>query len=167
VSINQQTHGIAIIDLGSNTARVVVMHTGPGYSPREIALIALLARYHRQGTPILSEYELLMRDGDDILLTRLAAILRLSEFLERGRNATVDDVAVVWDDDTLHLTLIADEYPAVELWDAERNAASLVESAFNRRAIMDSTAPPAEWSPHHGPDSSDVRPAPQGAQKSR
>jgi hypothetical protein len=35
----------------------------------------------------------------------------------------------------------------VELWDAERNAASLVESAFNRQVIMDSTAAPAEWSP--------------------
>lgn len=54
-----------------------------------------------------------MRDGDELLLARLAAILRLSECLERGRNATVDDVAVVWNDDTLHLTLIAGEYPVV------------------------------------------------------
>ncbi len=119
----------------------------PGYSPREIALIALLTRYHRQGTPTLSEYQLLMHEGDDVLLTRLAAILRLAEYLERGRNATVDDVTVTWDDDSLHLTLIADEYPAVELWDAKRNAAALMTDAFNRRIIFDSTAAPAEWSP--------------------
>ena len=59
----------------------------------------------------------------------------------------VDDVTVTWDDDSLHLTLIADEYPAVELWDAKRNAAALMADAFNRRIIFDSTAAPAEWSP--------------------
>jgi len=76
------------------------------------------------------------------LLEQLAAILRLAEFLERGRNANVDDVTVSWNDDTLRLTLIADEYPAVELWDAERNAADLVESAFGRRLAVESTAVP-------------------------
>ena len=75
-------------------------------------------------------------------MLRLAAILRLAEFLERGRNANVDDVTAVWDDTTLRLTLIADEYPAVELWEAERNAASLMESAFERQLILESTAVP-------------------------
>lgn len=118
----------------------------PGFSPREIGLIALLARYHRSGTPTLSEYELLMQDGDDLLLRRLAAILRLAEFLERGRNATVDDIAVTWNDEMLHLTLIADEYPAIELWEAERNAVDLVQAAFERKIRFDSTATPADWS---------------------
>lgn len=114
----------------------------PGFRPRETALIALMARYHRKGTPSPGDYGLLFGNGDEQLLERLAAILRLAEFMERGRNAIVDDVAVSWDDDTLLLTLIADEYPAVELWETERNAVDLVESAFGRCVHLESTAAP-------------------------
>jgi exopolyphosphatase/guanosine-5'-triphosphate,3'-diphosphate pyrophosphatase len=117
----------------------------PGYSPREIALIALLTRYHRKGDPGIAGYDVLMRDGDDVLLMRLAAILRLAETLERGRNAAIDDVIVTWNDDDLRLTLIADEYPAVELWQTERNAQPLVEEAFERRVLLDSIAAPSDW----------------------
>ena len=116
----------------------------PGFTPRETALIALLARYHRRGKPRISTYRSLLEEGDDVLVRRLSAILRLAEFLERGRNATVDDVAVSWDDGSLRLTLIADEYPAVELWQAEHNALPLVEAAFGRRVLLDSIAAPDE-----------------------
>ena len=118
-----------------------------GFSPREIALIGLLARYHRKGSPDISTYEALLDAEDLSILTRLAAILRLAENLERGRNGIVDDVIVNWGEDYLRLTLIADEYPAVELWETERNALPLVEQAFGRRALVDSIAAPGEW-PH-------------------
>ncbi len=128
-------------------SQTLIVNSGlPGFTPRETALIALLTRYHRQGTPTLSEYILLMKPDDDILLIRLASILRLAEYLERGRNATIDDIAVSWDDANLHLTLVADEYPAVELWEAERNGVALIETAFQRRVRFDTTAAPAEWS---------------------
>ena len=67
----------------------------------------------------------------------LAAILRLAEFLERGRNANVDDIGAHWDDDTLYLTLFADEFPAVEIWEAERNAVDLMSKAFGRRVVVE------------------------------
>ena len=117
----------------------------PGFSPREIALIALLTRFHRKGQPDTSDYKLLLHDDDDVLLIRLAAILRLAECLERGRNAAVDDVIVTLDDDYLHLTLVTDEYPAVEIWQTERNAVPLAETAFKRRVLLDSTAAPSQW----------------------
>ena len=120
-----------------------------GFSPREIALIGLLARYHRKGSPDISTYEALLGADDLAILTRLAAILRLAENLERGRNGVVDDIIVNWGEDYLRLTLIADEYPAVELWETERNALPLVEQAFGRRALVDSIAAPGEW-PHQG-----------------
>jgi exopolyphosphatase/guanosine-5'-triphosphate,3'-diphosphate pyrophosphatase len=116
-----------------------------GYSPREIALIALLARYHRKGTPSCEGYGAILDGDDEVRLRRLAAILRLAEFLERGRNAAVDDVIVSWGDDFLRLTLVADEHPAVELWETERNALPLVEAAFGRPVQLDTIAePPGE-----------------------
>ena len=117
----------------------------PGFSPRESALIALLSRYHRKGTPNVADYSLLLDGEDEILLVRLAAILRVAECLERGRNADVDDVIATWSEERLRLTLISDGYPAVELWQAQRNAADLLEKAFGRAVRFDSFAPPAEW----------------------
>ena len=114
-----------------------------GYTPREIALIGLLARYHRKKDPDTSGYEVLLRAEDEGLVWQLAAILRLAEFLERGRNGNVDDVTARWTDEELRLTLIADTYPAVELWQAERNAVPLVEAAFGRRVVLDSIAAPS------------------------
>ncbi len=127
-------------------SKMLITNRGlPGYSPRETALIALLTRYHRKGKPSISGFEDLLREGDDLLLIRLSAMLRLAEFLERGRNANVDDVNAFWDDKTLRLTVIADEYPAVELWEAEKNGASLMEKAFARQIVLESTAAPDIW----------------------
>ncbi len=122
-------------------SQMLIVTSGlPGFGPREIALIALLARYHRKGTPDPGAYAPLLLPDDGPRLACLAAILRLAEFFERGRNAAVDDVLVSWSDSTLRLTLVADEYPAVELWQAERNAVDLVAEAFGRRVLLDSTA---------------------------
>jgi len=137
-------------------SQTLVEYNGlPGFSPRESAIIALLTRYHRKGNPDISDYELLLERDDEILLTRLAAILRVAECLERGRNADIDDVIATWSDNVLRMTLISDEYPAVELWQAERNAAQLMEDAFTRSVRFDSFAPPLEWPegeqrPSHG-----------------
>ncbi len=124
-------------------SQTLIAYNGlPGFSPREIALIALLARYHRKGTPDVSDYDLILDGDDETLLLRLSAILRLAECLERGRNALVDDVVAAWHDDELRLTLITDEYPAVELWQARRNAIPLVEMAYGRPVHLDSFVPP-------------------------
>lgn len=127
-------------------SQTLIVNSGlPGFTPRETAVIALLTRFHRKGRPVITGWESLLQPGDEERLVRLAAILRLAEFLERGRNATIDDVTAVWDDEALRLTLLADEYPAVELWEAERHAISLVELAFKRRVQLESTAAPDAW----------------------
>lgn len=127
-------------------SQTLIINSGlPGFTPRETAIIALLTRYHRKGRPSVAGYESLLEAGDEARVLQLAAILRLAEFLERGRNANVDDVTAIWDDKTLRLTLIADEYPAVELWEAERNAAALMATAFQRKVLLESTAAPEVW----------------------
>ncbi|MCJ7717589.1 MAG: Ppx/GppA family phosphatase, partial [Anaerolineales bacterium] len=114
----------------------------PGYSPREIALIALLCRYHRKGQPDISDYKLLLNKKDLQILRRLAAILRLAECLERGRNGNITDVITTWDNEQLRITLIANQYPVVELWQASRNASPIMEDAYQKEIIYDSFSPP-------------------------
>jgi hypothetical protein len=45
---------------------------------------------------------------------------------EQGRHGDVNDVTATWNDSWLRLTLIADEYPAAELWQAQMNAVPLM-----------------------------------------
>ena len=52
----------------------------------------------------------------------LAAILRLGENLERGRNGVVDDVIVNWGDDCLRLTLMPTSIPLLSCDRAQRPA---------------------------------------------
>ncbi len=110
----------------------------PGFAPREIALIALAARYHRKGTPAPGEFASLLHRGDETRLLWLASLLRLAEYLERGRAGLVRDVQAHHDKNGLHLTLIADEHPAVELWDAERNALDLLSLAAGLPITLES-----------------------------
>jgi exopolyphosphatase/guanosine-5'-triphosphate,3'-diphosphate pyrophosphatase len=112
----------------------------PGYKPRETALISLLTRYHRKGKPDASGYPGLLRQDDEKRLTCLSALLRTAEYLERGRNAVVSDVRVVWDETCLHLSLAAESSPDVEIWAAERNAAKLMESVFGLRLVFDTVS---------------------------
>ena len=115
----------------------------PGYTPRETALIALLCRYHRKGQPDITDYKLLLDKEDRQLLLHLSAILRLAECLERGRNANITDTITTWDEGQLRITLIANQYPAVELWQAGRNASPLMSEAFQKEIVFDSFSPPA------------------------
>ena len=71
-------------------SRYLILSAGlPGFSPRETGLIGQLARYHRKGSPGLGEFAALARDGDEELLERCAALLRMAEQLERARDQTV------------------------------------------------------------------------------
>jgi exopolyphosphatase/guanosine-5'-triphosphate,3'-diphosphate pyrophosphatase len=106
-------------------------------------LIALLCRYHRKGLPDIADYKLLLDKNDQKLLLQLSAILRLAECLERGRNANITDTITTWDEDQLRVTLIANQYPAVELWQAGRNASPLMAEAFKKEILFDSFSPPS------------------------
>ena len=113
----------------------------PGFSPRCTALIALLARYHRKGNPSLGAYKPLLVPGDRDRVSQLAAMLRLAEYVERGRTGLVRDIDVSWDEGELTLTLIAEAEPRVEMWSARRMASDLLESAFGRTVRFESRKP--------------------------
>ncbi|HZV74429.1 MAG TPA: Ppx/GppA phosphatase family protein [Conexibacter sp.] len=103
----------------------------PGFTPREVALIALMARYHRKGTPQLGALAPLCREGDEQLVLRGAALLRIAEQLERNRDQVVRAARLrrpSKDGDVeLELDAIGDD--TVARWGAERQG-DLFERAF-------------------------------------
>ena len=74
-------------------SRYLILNAGlPGWTQREIALIAQMARYHRKGSPGLDDLGELGVKGDRDLVARCSAILRLAEHLERSRDQLVATV---------------------------------------------------------------------------
>ncbi len=124
-----------------HSANLIQSNGIAGFSVRETALIALAALYHRKGRPSQGEFSPLLRNSDEQVLRVMASLLRLAEFLERGRNSIVTDVLVSWTDDELSISLVADEYPAVELWESKRQAAPLLEGVFGRNVSIQSLVP--------------------------
>ncbi len=114
-------------------SRYLILHAGlPGFTPRETALIGQMARYHRKGSPTLGEYEPLARKGDQALLTRCSAVLRLAEHFERSRDQAVDEVHVQVDDGRVELVLEAHEDVSIARWGALKQR-DLFEAAFGKR----------------------------------
>jgi exopolyphosphatase/guanosine-5'-triphosphate,3'-diphosphate pyrophosphatase len=113
-------------------SRYLILNAGlPGFSPRETALIGQMARYHRKGNPTLGQFSALGREGDDEMLTRCSAVLRVAEQLERSRDQAVDRVRVKVDDGRVELRLDAHEDVAIARWAAE-NEADVFKLAFGR-----------------------------------
>ena len=114
----------------TSTRAYLILSAGlPGYTPRETALIAQLARYHRKGTPTLGELEPLTREGDADLLRRGTALLRLAEQLERARDQAVSAATLTVEDGHADLRLRADEDVTLARRMAERET-DLFERAF-------------------------------------
>ena len=117
-------------------SRYLILNAGlPGFSPREVALIAQAARYHRKGMPSFGELAPLARDGDDARLDRLAILLRLAEDLERSRDQSVRAAHIAADDGTIRLELDAEGSAAVERWAAQREV-ELFDRAFGRELLV-------------------------------
>ena len=113
-------------------SRYLVLAAGlPGFSQRELALIAQTVRYHRKGAPELGELAPLCHAGDQLLLTRLSALLRLAEHLDRGRDGAVVRARLRQQGEQLELELAVNGDPALARWGAERQS-DLFRRAFGR-----------------------------------
>ncbi len=104
-----------------------------GFTPTEVDFIAALARAHRGGGPKPSHepFASLDREGRD-RVTRLAALLRVADGLDRGRAGNVDGMEVVLSDGRARLVVKAQGDIAIELWGARRKR-ELFERTFRRR----------------------------------
>ncbi len=119
-----------------------------GFTPDQIEMIALVARYHRRARPKLKHQPLArLNTMDRETVTRLAALLRVADGLDRGHRAAIQDVAVRLDDRRALLML----QPRVDDVNVELQAAGrkkkLLESVL-RRAVVFSIGPDR---PERGP----------------
>jgi exopolyphosphatase/guanosine-5'-triphosphate,3'-diphosphate pyrophosphatase len=113
-------------------SRYLILNAGlPGWTYREIALIAQMARYHRKGSPGLDDMAPLAVKGDRELVQRGAAILRLAEQLERSRDQLVRAAHVEVADGTVELRLEGGEDLSLARWAARRET-ELFERTFSR-----------------------------------
>ena len=106
-----------------------------GFTPRETALIGQMARYHRKGNPSLGEFAVLAQPGDDGMLSRCSAVLRLAEQLERSRDQSVRRAYVEVVDGRVELRLDAVGDVTIARWAAARQR-DLFERAFARELTV-------------------------------
>jgi exopolyphosphatase/guanosine-5'-triphosphate,3'-diphosphate pyrophosphatase len=109
----------------------LILNAGlPGFSPRELVLVGLIARYHRKGEPDASELGDLARPGDAERLRLLSGIIRLAEQFERSRDGAVSEVSIETSDGAVTLDARVDPArdPSVPIWAARRNAGLLAEA---------------------------------------
>jgi exopolyphosphatase/guanosine-5'-triphosphate,3'-diphosphate pyrophosphatase len=122
---------IAYDDHHKHSQYLIVSAELPGFDPRERALIAQITRYHRKGAPKLGELAPLAREGDQELLERCAAIVRVCEHLERGRDQGVRKVNVTYNGNGSGVRLRAGGDLTLPRWSIERYGDSeLFERAF-------------------------------------
>jgi len=107
----------------------LVLNTGlPGFDHRELALVAILVRGHRKSAPSTEAYAPVLRAGDDAVVARGTAALRLAEQLDRARAGQVRDLHCRVEGGVLTIEVHADE-PTLALLSAER------ERVYAERAL--------------------------------
>ncbi|MGA2164906.1 MAG: Ppx/GppA phosphatase family protein, partial [Solirubrobacteraceae bacterium] len=104
-------------------SRYLILSAGlPGYSPKEVAIVAQAARYHRKGMPDPGPLAALFGEGDIARLNRCAVLLRLAEDLERSRDQLVKDTVLSAENGSVQLRLLAEGGSAVPRWAAGRES---------------------------------------------
>ncbi len=107
-----------------------------GFSPHELDLLANIARYHRKSPPKKSHPDFQALDPSSQLLVRkLASLLRIADGLDRGHYANVQSLATRTTAASVTIRIRAQHDPALELW-AARHKTDMFEQTFHRHAVI-------------------------------
>jgi exopolyphosphatase/guanosine-5'-triphosphate,3'-diphosphate pyrophosphatase len=138
-----------------------------GFRPRELELVANIARYHRGARPKQKHGNFRQLSAEDQQrVRRLAAILRLAGGLDRSHTQQVREVTLAVGQDEIDMRVISHDLPEVDLWGAKRRA-HFFEKAFgvslsifwqpsDQDALTAFVACPAEANQEGPPDSDAV-----------
>ncbi len=117
----------------------------PGFDPRELALIALIARWHRKGDPDPSELGDLERKRDGERLLLLCGVIRLAEQLERSRDGSVAAVELDDREPCVILRPVTDGGPgSARAWPSGRRRATRTSWPTRSASRSRSSAPTVE-----------------------
>ncbi|HEX9372553.1 MAG TPA: Ppx/GppA phosphatase family protein [Roseiflexaceae bacterium] len=124
--------GVAVgyYDHHKHGAYLIVNSALQGFTHREIITLALLVRYHRKGDVVVDDYRDILRPNDGERIARLAALLRLAEYLERSKSQVIQGLQVEMGDPIRVVTRAVGD-ATVEIWDANRRA-GLFQKAFGK-----------------------------------
>ncbi|HOZ45787.1 MAG TPA: HD domain-containing protein [Candidatus Hydrogenedentes bacterium] len=104
-----------------------------GFSARERSMIACIARYHRKAHPSTSHAMFAALGGDDRrVVSRLAALLRLADGLDRSHMASVLTVRAAKQGDGVRLEVEQRQPNATDLGGGERKK-GLFEAVYGTR----------------------------------
>ncbi len=112
-----------------------------GFSHREQVLLALLVRFHRRGRLKLGAYRRLCQPGDEKLLIRLAACLRLADHLDRSRSQTIRRLEIEIGERVVKIVAIASRDPEIELQGMEIHQ-PIFKSGFGKRLKVEAAIDP-------------------------
>jgi exopolyphosphatase / guanosine-5'-triphosphate,3'-diphosphate pyrophosphatase len=110
-----------------------------GFTHREQALLALLARFHRGGAPKLGDFEILAQPGDKQRLVVLTACLRLAQAVSGFHGGHVRDVRMTVRPEQVEVRIEADHEPLIERWEAHKQSPFFAK-AFGRQLVVTAAA---------------------------
>ena len=107
-----------------------------GFSETERAVIANIARYHRGSPPKERHPEyLVLNTADREMVSRLGAIVRVADALDRSHDSRVSTLRCTREGDTVHIEIRSAVDCENELSEAERKS-DMFEQAFQCRVIF-------------------------------
>jgi exopolyphosphatase/guanosine-5'-triphosphate,3'-diphosphate pyrophosphatase len=122
---------IAVESHDRHTAYLIEHGRLRGFPPEEVVMLASIGRFHRRGTPKPASYAPMRQLSDDERerVTKLVAILRVADGLDRSHNDAVDVVTATVRDDRVELVVEGSGDTDLELWGVRRKR-GLFEKAF-------------------------------------
>jgi exopolyphosphatase/guanosine-5'-triphosphate,3'-diphosphate pyrophosphatase len=122
---------IAVDNHDKHTAYLIENGRLRGFPPEEIVMLASITRFHRRGTPKAATYAPMRQLSDDERdrVTKLVAILRVADGLDRSHNDAADVVTATVVDGHVALTIEGSEDTDLERWGVRRKRA-LFEKVF-------------------------------------
>lgn len=109
-----------------------------GFTEREIGIIAHTARYHRKSHPKSGHEDFVQLPvPSQIIIKKLAAILRVADSFDRTHRKIINDFSVHIKQKSVNIILrnIRDLQPDIELWNLNRRKA-LFEEVFERNLVV-------------------------------
>lgn len=133
--------GYLVSHTGHHKHSAYLIHHGEmaGFMASEVAIIANIARYHRSSTPKARHpYFASLNEEDRTIVRKLAAILRITDALDRDHQGNVRSLSCELLDDKVKLIAVCAKESDATLWRVEERS-DLFTEVFQRKIELKKT----------------------------